>query len=237
MMYRQLSRCKPSSQFFTKVHRLSSTVALNGNPQYMEVATRLWVERFVMGHGMCPWAASTLTGNRLRICTIPGGVGTEEGMLEVCDNILEEARKLVEEDCSDDRQTSTTLIILPDFKCFDAFLELADVIEGVFDAENVDEFLQVATFHPDYKFADSDTEDLDIENFTNRSPFPVIHLLKVKEVSDAIESYNNGDTSTIWKKNKLTLKALGMEKVKAISAKILVDAALEVEKNNSGLKF
>jgi hypothetical protein len=204
----------------------------------MEVATRLWVERFVMGHGMCPWAASTLTGNRLRICTLPGGTkGTEEDTLKMCDDILEEARKLIEEDSSDDRQTSTTLIILPDFKDFDAFLEMADIIEGIFDEENIDEFLQVATFHPDYKFADSDTKDLEIENFTNRSPFPIIHLLKVKEVSDAIESFNNGDTSTIWKKNKLTLKAMGMEKVKAIGAKILVDAALEVEKNNSGLKF
>ena len=243
MIFRSVSRRITGIRVLSTLNSIPVSVAADPNTQYREIATRLWVERIVMGQGLCPWAASTLVGNKLRICTVFGGAdGSDESLLEVCDGILREAQLLSdgeenesEEDESD--ESSTTLIVLPDFKDFNSFLELIDVIEEIFDKEDINEFLQVAHFHPDYVFADSDTKELEIENFTNRSPFPVIHLLKVDEVTDAIDSYNNGDTSTIWKKNKVTLRALGIAKVKAIGAKILIDAALEVEKSKSCLKF
>jgi uncharacterized protein len=217
---------------------LMSTGTISGpDTQYMEIATRLWVERVVMGQGLCPWAAGTLVGSKLRICTINGGASGDESLLEVCEKIIEESRSLFEKAANNVEESSTTLIVLPEFKNFEAFLDLVDIIEGLFDKENIDEFLQVAHFHPDYVFADSDTPEAEIENYTNRSPFPIIHLLKVDEVTNAIDSYNNGDTSTIWKKNKVTLRALGIEKVKAIGKKILEDAALEVAKRESGIKF
>jgi uncharacterized protein len=243
MMFRSLSRRITGIRVFSTLNSNPVSVAADPNTQYMEIATRLWVERIVMGQGLCPWAASTLVGNKLRICTIPGGAdGSDESLLNVCDGILRETQLLLddEENKSEENkgdESSTTLIVLPEFKEFDAFLELIDVVEEIFEKENINDFLQVAHFHPDYVFADSDTKELEIENFTNRSPFPIIHLLKVDEVSDAIDSYNSGDTSTIWKKNKVTLRALGIAKVKAIGAKILIDAALEVEKRKSCLKF
>ena len=216
-----------------------STDAISGpDTQYMEIATRLWVERVVMGQGLCPWAAGTLVGSKLRICTVYGGAsGDSESLLEVCEKIIEESKSLYEKAENNVEESSTTLIVLPEFKDFEAFLDLVDIIEGVFEKEDIDEFLQVAHFHPDYVFADSNTPENEIENYTNRSPFPIIHLLKVDEVSDAIDSYNNGDTSTIWKKNKVTLRTMGIEKMKAIGVKILADAALEVAKRESGIKF
>lgn len=238
IMYRTVSRRLLGVRVFSTRDSIPAAVAVDANTQLMETATRLWVERIVMGQGLCPWAASTLVDNKLRICTIPGGAdGSDESLLEICNEILRETELLYAGEGEGSDEASTTLIVLPDFKEFDTFLELVDVIEEVFDKEDIDEFLQVAHFHPKYVFADSDTPELEIENYTNRSPFPLIHLLKVHEVTDAIESYKDGDTSTIWKRNKVTLRALGIDKVKAIGAKILVDAALEVEKSNSCLKF
>lgn len=80
--------------------------------------------------------------------------------------------------------------------------------------------------HTDYRFQDSPSQD-DADNYTNRSPFPVFHLLKVEEVTKAINDY--GDTSMIWKNNKKVMNQLGVEKLKEINKKILVDAKNECD--------
>ena len=208
-----------------------STVATSDvKNQFMEVATRLWVERFVMGQGMCPWAGGVLVGEKLRIRTLRGDGETDTSILQLCEDIIFETKILYDNEDGDIAETRTTLIVLPDFTDFEKFLELVDIVEGLFEKEDIDEYLQLAHFHPNYIFADSTNPEDEIENYTNRSPFPVLHLLRVDEVSDAIDSY--GDTSTIWKNNKVTLRKLGLTKVKALAAKILVDAENEIINNN-----
>lgn len=192
----------------------------------MEVATRLWVERFVMGQGMCPWAGTVLVGEKLRIRTLYGDSDDDQKIVQLCENIIFEAKILYDNEDKSLGETSTTLIVLPDLKDFDKFLELVDIVDGLFEQEDIDEYLQVAHFHPQYIFADSTEPENEIENYTNRSPFPLIHLLKVEEVSAAIESY--GDTSLIWKNNKRVLRKMGLESIKALAAKILVDTEMEL---------
>lgn len=209
------------------ISNFCSNIAISEpSAQYMEVATRLWVERFVMGQGMCPWAGTVLVGDKLRIRTLHGDGDDDDKILRICEEIMFEAKILYENEDNELAQSSTTLIILPDFKDFEKFLDLADIVEGLFEEEDVDEYLQVAHFHPQYIFADSTEPENDIENYTNRSPFPLIHLLKVEEVSAAIESY--GDTSIIYKNNKKALRKMGLAKVKALAAKILVDTEIEI---------
>jgi hypothetical protein len=209
--------------------RLFSGLSAETHPErskYLEAATRLWVERFVFGQGMCPFAGAVLGDNKMKMRTLYGD-GEETSIVQLSDEIIKEAKLL----SCDDADPSTTLIVVPDFKDFHEFLELVDIVEGLFEIDGIDEQVQLATFHPDYMFADSIDKN-DVDNYTNRSPFPVLHLLRVSEVSDAIESYNidGRDTSIIWQKNKETMKMMGISKIKDITAKILVDAKKEVDR-------
>ena len=100
----------------------------------------------------------------------------------------------------------TTLIVHPhvlaDFLDYNDFLETADALVGELDLEGV---LQVASFHPQYPFADSDPDD--IANATNRSPWPTLHLLREDSVSRAVEAFPDPDG--IIERNIETLRKLG----------------------------
>ena len=73
-------------------------------------------------------------------------------------------------------------------------------------------------------YASTPTLPESVENYTNRSPYPVLHLLRVRDVARGIQEYG-GDTAPIWQKNKETMKALGLAAIKAINKQILEDAA------------
>jgi hypothetical protein len=91
---------------------------------------------------------------------------------------------------------------------FEAYLELAMTIEDDLVWAGLDANVQLATFHPRYQFAD--TEEEDVTNWTNRSPWPLFHLLREAEVGAAVESAGGeGATDAIWEANKATMEALG----------------------------
>eukprot|EP00596_Hydrurales_sp_CCMP1899_P010928 CAMPEP_0119052464 /NCGR_PEP_ID=MMETSP1177-20130426/73754_1 /TAXON_ID=2985 /ORGANISM="Ochromonas sp, Strain CCMP1899" /LENGTH=129 /DNA_ID=CAMNT_0007032041 /DNA_START=350 /DNA_END=736 /DNA_ORIENTATION=- len=129
----------------------------------------------------------------MKLCTLHGD-GKGKKILDFTESIIKEIELLHDNDS--ESNPSTTLIVIPDFKKFDDFLDLIDILNGLLEVDGIDKYIQLAHFHPDYAFADSDEDD--IENYTNRSPFPVLHLLQVSEVTKAIDGYNNGDTSPIW---------------------------------------
>ena len=87
----------------------------------------------------------------------------------------------------------------------------------------IDKLIQIASFHPDYQFADSEASD--VTNYTNRSPYPLIHFLRVKDVSTAIDNFD-GSTDDIWKSNKKKLRNLGEPKIKQIIASIIEEASI-----------
>ena len=181
------------------------------------IATRLWVERFVYKQGLCPWAGGVLTKTYMKIEALPGNSDNDASLLRICDRVMAEATQL----SKIDSEEKTTLLVLPEYKEFESFLELIDVIDELLDSEGLDEHVQCAHFHPDYQFADSDYDS--VENYTNRSPFPVLHLLKVKDVAKGIADYGE-DTSAIWNRNKVTMRSLGIKKLRQINADILNDA-------------
>jgi hypothetical protein len=105
-------------------------------------------------------------------------------------------------------ETETTLIVLTgmyaDFEEYNDFLYVADAAVEELMLEGI---LQVASFHPDYQFADIEPDD--VANYTNRSPYPMLHLLREDSITRAIETYP--DTDSIPDNNIETLRRLGIE--------------------------
>lgn len=160
--------------------------------------TRRWLEKSVIGLNLCPFAAAPYRDNRVHFCL------SEQ---RSASGLLEELRsELVSLQAADPLQRETTLLIHPwvltDFVEYNDFLE---VCESTVDSLGLEGELQVASFHPRYQFAD--TQPGDIENFTNRSPYPMLHLLREASVERAVAAA--GDTEEIYRRNIRTLRKLG----------------------------
>lgn len=108
-------------------------------------------------------------------------------------------------------ELETTLLILPsvlrDFLAYNDFLDIADELlaEQGYEGE-----LQIASFHPDYQFAGTQVDDA--ENYTNRAPYPILHLLREASLDEAVTSHP--DVDSIPEKNIETMNALGTETIK-----------------------
>lgn len=164
------------------------------------IATRTWLEKAVIGLNLCPFAKAPHLGGRIRYA-----VSVAETPGELRADLVDELETLA---AADPEEIETTLLIHPrvfaDFLDYNDFLAVAD--ETLEDLGLVGE-IQVASFHPRYQFAG--TEPDDIENYTNRSPYPMLHLLRESSVDAAVAAHP--DTSEIYKKNIATLRALGHE--------------------------
>jgi len=162
--------------------------------------TRRWIERAVIGLNLCPFARSPFAGGRVRLRVSDA---TDEAQL--VEALREELQVLNDSDLG---VCETTLLILPfvfaDFLDFNDFLDVADEVLREMDLEGE---IQVASFHPDYCFADAAPDA--VENNTNRSPWPTLHLLRESSVDQAIAS--GVDTDAIYERNIETLRRLGDE--------------------------
>jgi hypothetical protein len=94
--------------------------------------------------------------------------------------------------------------VLNDFLDFNDFLDVADALLEELDLDGI---LQIANFHPDYQFADS--EPGDIENYTNRSPYPTLHLLREESIDRAVDAFP--DAAAIFDRNMAMMRKLGHE--------------------------
>lgn len=163
-------------------------------------ATRDWLERAVIGLKLCPFAAGSYQSDRVRICV--SAQRSTAGLLEDLGRELQVLRD------SDPLQCETTLLVHPqvltDFLDYNDFLDDCDaaVAELALEGE-----MQVASFHPNYQFAD--TAEQDITNFTNRSPYPMLHLLREASVARAVATFPGIDE--IGPRNMETLRRLGHE--------------------------
>ncbi|WP_031371103.1 DUF1415 domain-containing protein [Lysobacter antibioticus] len=163
-------------------------------------ATRRWLERAVIGLNLCPFAKAVLAKGQVRF--VLSEATTTEALLE------ELASELVLLEQSDPELIDTTVLIHPhvlnEFLDFNDFLELADGVVAALDLEGE---IQVASFHPDYQFADTAYDD--VGNCTNRSPYPTLHLLREASVERAVAAFPDPDV--IVERNLATLEKLGLE--------------------------
>ncbi len=168
-------------------------------------ATRRWIERAVIGLNLCPFSRAPYLKNRVRI-VVSAARDEEALLLDLCDELQQLA-------VADEAEVETTLLVHPhvlaDFFSFNEFLGLA---ESALEQMNLDGELQVASFHPDYEFADAPLGD--VANYTNRSPFPTLHLLRESSIDRAVALMDN--TDEIYERNIDRLRALGIEGWRAL---------------------
>lgn len=162
-------------------------------------ATRLWLEKAVIGLNLCPFAKAVYVKNLVRM--VVSSAPHLDGLLEDLD------RELVYLAHADPTECETTLLIHPgllaDFNDFNDFMLLAEAAVAEHDLEGV---IQVASFHPQFQFAD--TASTDISNYTNRAPYPTLHLLREASISKAVEAYP--DTEAIYQRNMAVLQEMGI---------------------------
>ncbi len=163
-----------------------------------------WAESVVIGLNLCPFASGVLRRGQLNI------VVAEDTTAELClQQMADEADDLLEGD-----QQATTLFVLPEgFENFDDYLDLLALGEALLEDIGLEGELQLASFHPQYQF--DDTEYDDAENWTNRAPYPILHLLTETSVADAVDSHP--DIDSVPENNIDRLEAMGTETLEALN--------------------
>lgn len=163
-------------------------------------ATRLWLKRAVIGLNLCPFAKAVHLKQQIRYAV--SAAQTPEDLLA---DLVAELRIL---QAADPSEIDTTLLVHPqvlaDFLDYNDFLELADAAVA---GEGLEGEIQIASLHPHYQFAGTRPED--IENYSNRSPYPTLHLLREASIERAVEAFP--EASRIYERNIDTLRRLGHE--------------------------
>ncbi|HEY0065267.1 MAG TPA: DUF1415 domain-containing protein [Telluria sp.] len=175
-----------------------STPNLNADDAQIIAATERWLERAVIGLNLCPFAKAVHVKKQIRYVVSPAT--SPEQLLET---LMDELQLLSD---SNSEEIDTTLLIHPfvlnDFLDYNEFLDVADA--AVEDMQ-LDGELQVASFHPDYQFAETDQND--ISNYTNRAPYPILHLLREESIERAVAAFP--EAADIFDKNIATMEQLG----------------------------
>lgn len=164
--------------------------------------TRRWIVSFVIDLGLCPFAERFFKAETIRYAVTDAA--DEESLLR---DLGRELRTLV---AAPRTEIETTLLIHPnalaEFLSYNDFLDRAEALLAALALEGV---VQIAGFHPRYQFADTAPDD--VENYTNRSPYPMLHLLREESVSEVA-----GDEETLLaipERNMETLRRLGIREI------------------------
>lgn len=171
----------------------------------VEQAVRCWLDQVVVGLGLCPFAAKPLQEARVRI-----DVSLAQSPEELVSDLHIALCRLEETPAS---ALETSLLVAPnilaDFYDYNDFLDVADalLVEG-----NWDGLIQIASFHPGYQFGGTDKND--VENFTNRAPYPIFHLLREASLDAVLEAYP--DPGGIPERNIALFKKMDREVLKRL---------------------
>jgi uncharacterized protein len=175
-------------------------MSISPTPQEAINATRQWLEKAVIGLNLCPFAKSVHVKGQIRYFV--SNAHTAEALHA---DLVDELTRLRD---ADPGEIDTTLVIHPfalvDFLDFNDFL---DVAEATLDEMGLEGKIQIASFHPRYQFAG--TEAGDMGNFTNRSPYPTLHLLREASIDRAVDAFP--DAADIFERNIETMHRLGLK--------------------------
>ncbi len=171
------------------------------NDEAVVARTREWVEKAVIGLNLCPFARAVWVKDQVRV--VVSRARHVDAFLDELDRELDLLASTPAE------QIDTTLLVhptlFPDFEVFNDFLGIVDDVVVEHDLEGV---IQVAPFHPQFRFEGTEADD--ITNATNRSPYPILHLLREDSVERAVAT-DAGDADAIVERNMQTLRDLGHE--------------------------
>lgn len=164
-----------------------------------------WLDKAVIGLNLCPFAKSVRVKGQVR--TVVSEATTPEALRE---QLVAELRHLAE---VDPEVTDTTLLVHPlamqDFLDFNDFLDEADAALEDLGLEGT---LQIANFHPQFQFAGTEADD--VSNFTNRAPYPTLHLIREASIDRAVEVFPEAEA--IYERNIETLERLGLQGWRAL---------------------
>lgn len=167
--------------------------------------TRQWIEQLVLGYNLCPFAHKPYQLGTIRFSVTPAS--KPETLLVVLRAELH-ALQAVSAD-----KVETTLLIHPEtLTNFHAYNDFLDEADELLYQEGLEGILQIASFHPQYQFSGTSIEDA--ENYTNRSPYPMLHLLREDSLEKAIAQHP--DVDTIPERNIQVMQHLGVDTLKRI---------------------
>ena len=162
-------------------------------------AIRHWLTAAVIGLNLCPFAKAVHVKGQIRYA-----VSDAVDMEEVLADLETELQTLV---AADPNAVDTTLLILP--RALGDFLDYNDCLffaERMLKQLRLEGIVQIASFHPFYQFEGSEPDD--IENYTNRAPYPVLHLLREDSIERAVQAFP--DAEDIYERNQETLRRIGL---------------------------
>ena len=169
------------------------------SPSDAIAATREWIERAVIGLNLCPFAKPVYLGNKVRFAV--SDARTADALLGDLQRELRALASVAAED------VETTVLIHPHvLTSFLDYNDFLDAAEGAVERLDLAGVIQIASFHPDYQFAGTAPDD--VSNYTNRSPYPMLHLLREESVERAVDAYPG--TERIPERNVETMRRLGL---------------------------
>lgn len=172
-------------------------------PERVMEHTKKWITDVVIGCNFCPFASKVVNRGAVHYA-----VEFSRDLTSCLEAFMLECRRLDE-----DESIGTTLLIFPEaFKAFDDFLGMMDLAEELLADQGYEGIYQVASFHPEYLFADAPEDDP--ANYTNRSVYPMLHLLREADVEEAAD--NHPDTEGIPERNVAFARGKGLEHMKRL---------------------
>ena len=187
-----------------------------------EQDTRVWLERAVIGLNLCPFAKSVHVKGQVHYAISPAQ--TPQDLLE---DLKRELQALVALDAA---VRDTTLLVAPD--CLADFLDFNDFLGEVDQALvdlDLDGVLQIAPLHPQFQFGGTAPDD--ITNYTNRAPYPTLHLLREESIDRAVAAFPHAER--IFEANMETMARLGLAGWNALGVGPTVIAAIETPSDKS----
>ncbi len=166
------------------------------NSQIIIQTTKNWIDRFVIELNLCPFAKAEISNNTVRF-----EVSTTKTKEVLLQQLQDELNHL-----NQNPDIETTLLIHPKaLVSFDAYNHFLEHCDDLLESMQLEGTYQIASFHPNYQFADTNIDDA--ENYSNRSPYPMLHILREHSLEKAIDNHPN--TEDIPNKNIITLNKIG----------------------------
>ena len=162
-------------------------------------ATRTWLEKAVIGLNLCPFAKAVYVKNQVRI-----QVSEASTPQQLAEELAAELQLLAE---ADPEEIDTTLLVHPKvLQRFLDFNDFQDIADAIVEELELDGVLQVASFHPKFQFEGTGIND--VENYTNRSPYPTLHLIREESIDRAVAAFPEAEA--IYERNIETMRQLGV---------------------------
>ena len=176
---------------------------LNIKKELVIQQTKCWLENFIIKHNICPFAKPVYEHDSIHYL-----IFRDENIEEALQELISECTNLEDND-----ETETSLLIYPDaFMNFDDYIDFVALANELINQQGYEGVFQLASFHPQYQFAD--TEVNDPANFTNRSPYPMLHLIREASLELALKNYPNPEQ--IPERNINFAREQGLEKMQAV---------------------